>query len=154
MYGFTQEEVARRVGRSRPAIANALRLLALPEAVKAQLEGGELSAGHARAVLSVEGSEARVEFAREIASQKLPKSEAERRGAGGAVERTRRRGAARRDRPTGVRWRMSCHESWGTRVRLQPRARGGVIEIGFYSNAELERLLTHLRGRVAEERAF
>ena len=78
VYGLTQDDIARRVGKSRPAVANALRLLALPEVVKAQLENDELSAGHARAVLAVEGDEARVAFAREITSKKLPKSEAER----------------------------------------------------------------------------
>src|SRR5215831_15009722 len=58
-YGLTQEEIAQRVGKSRPAITNTLRLLALPDAVKAQLEGGELSAGHARAVLSLEDAQGR-----------------------------------------------------------------------------------------------
>src|SRR5215470_1499187 len=53
-YGLTQEEVAGRVGKSRPAITNALRLLGLPDAVKALLENGDLTAGHARAVLSIE----------------------------------------------------------------------------------------------------
>src|SRR5262249_58139031 len=71
-------DIAQRVGKSRPAIANALRLLSLPDSVKAQLEAGELTPGHARAVLAVEGEESRVAFAREISTQKLPKSEAER----------------------------------------------------------------------------
>src|SRR5262245_43619558 len=78
VYGLTQEDIARKVGKSRPAIANALRLLSLPDSVKAQLEAGELTPGHARAVLAVEGEESRVAFAREISTQKLPKSEAER----------------------------------------------------------------------------
>src|SRR5262245_16149992 len=78
VYGLTQEEIAQQVGKSRPAVANALRLLALPDPVKAQLAGGELSAGHARAVLAVDGDEARVAFAQEITAKKLPKSEAER----------------------------------------------------------------------------
>src|SRR5262245_9926729 len=78
VYGLTQEDIAQRVGKSRPAIANALRLLSLPDSVKAQLEAGELTPGHARAVLAVEGEESRVAFAREISTQKLPKSEAER----------------------------------------------------------------------------
>jgi len=56
-FGLTQEEIAMRVGKSRPAIANALRLLGLPDSVKAQVETGELSAGHARAVLSVDPAE-------------------------------------------------------------------------------------------------
>jgi ParB family chromosome partitioning protein len=152
VYGLTQEDIAQRVGKSRPAIANALRLLTLPDAVKAQLEGGELSAGHARAVLSVEGADERVAFAREIASKKLPKSEAER------LARTRRtapaaRAAQRRD----PHWRALADDltrDLGTRVRLTPRGRGGVIEIEFYSEGELDRLLGHLRGRKEEARAF
>ena len=51
-YGLTQEEVAQRVGKSRPAVANALRLLALPDPVHLLLEEGKLSAGHARAILA------------------------------------------------------------------------------------------------------
>src|SRR5262245_349647 len=78
VYGLTQEEIAARVGKSRPAIGNALRLLTLPDAVKVQLESGELSAGHARAVLGLERAEDQVGFAREIVARKLSKSEAER----------------------------------------------------------------------------
>ena len=85
VYGLTQEEIAQQVGKSRPAVANALRLLALPDTVKAQLEGGELSAGHARTVLSVEGDEARVAFAREITAKKLPLTKRARAGSGLAV---------------------------------------------------------------------
>ena len=51
-YGLTQEEVAQRVGKSRPAVANALRLMALPDAVRALVEEGKLSAGHGRAILA------------------------------------------------------------------------------------------------------
>jgi ParB family chromosome partitioning protein len=150
VYGLTQDDIARRVGKSRPAVANALRLLALPEVVKAQLENNELSAGHARAVLAVEGDEARVAFAREITTKKLPKSEAER------LAKTRREiPQARTSRDP--HWRALCEElsrALGTRVRLQPRARGGTIEIEFYSDAELDRLTSMLRGTGAAERAF
>lgn len=54
-YGFTQEEVARKVGKSRPAIANALRILSLPDAILALVKKGELSAGHARTILPLAG---------------------------------------------------------------------------------------------------
>ena len=77
-HGLTQEEIAARVGKSRPAITNTLRLLGLPDAVKAQLESGELTAGHARAVLAIEGVAEQVSFAREIVTRRLTKSEAER----------------------------------------------------------------------------
>ncbi len=86
-HGLTQDELAERVGKSRPAITNTLRLLGLPDAVKAQLESGELTAGHARAVLAIEGVTEQVSFAREIVTARLTKSEAERLA------------AARRDAP-------------------------------------------------------
>src|SRR5437867_80992 len=85
-FGLTQEEIASRVGKSRPAIANALRLLALPESVKAQVETGELSAGHARAVRSVAPAE-QASFACVIAVAGVSEREAESRA------------AARRSRP-------------------------------------------------------
>jgi ParB family chromosome partitioning protein len=151
VYGLTQDDIARTVGKSRPAVANALRLLALPDAVKAQLDGGELSAGHARAVLSVEGDEARTAFAREIAAKKLPKSEAER------LARGRRPEPPAQPRARDPHWRALADEltrGLGTRVRIHPRDRGGTIEIEFYSEAELERLLAHLRSRDGGDRAF
>src|SRR5437867_8252186 len=90
-YGLTQEEIAQRVGKSRPAITNTLRLLTLPDAVKAQLEGGELSAGHARAVLALEDEHEQVDFAREVVTRKLSKSATE----GLAAARSRRQAKGR-----------------------------------------------------------
>jgi ParB family transcriptional regulator, chromosome partitioning protein len=148
-YGFTQEEIAERVGKSRPAITNSLRLLGLPDAVKALLESGELSAGHARAVLAIEGEREQIEFAREIAARGMPKSAAERV----AAARRRRPGRRQVAAATGdVHLRGICEEltrALGTRVRIQKRARGGAIEIEFYSDAELERLIDRLRGASA-----
>jgi ParB family chromosome partitioning protein len=148
VHGLTQDEVAHAVGRSRPAVANALRLLALPDAVKAQLEGGELSAGHARAVLSVGNAHAQVEFAKEIVADRVTKGEAERRAQVRRVAEGRR-GARPRHRSDDPQLRAVVDEltrSLGTRVRVTPRAKGGVIEIEFYSEAELTRLVDRLRG--------
>ena len=77
-YGMTQEDVARRMGKSRPAVANALRLLSLPEGVRPLVEDGKLSAGHARAVLSVKGGEkAQTAFADLIVNNGLSVRQAE-----------------------------------------------------------------------------
>ncbi len=76
-YGMTQEEVARRMGKSRPAVANALRLTALPPAVRDMLVEGTLTAGHGRAVLMVEGEAAQEAFAQEIVRQSLSVRQAE-----------------------------------------------------------------------------
>src|SRR5438093_8895967 len=145
VYGLTQEEIAQRVGKSRPAITNTLRLLALPDAVKAQLEGGELSAGHARAVLSLEDEQEQVDFAREVVTRKLSKSTTE----GLAAARSKR--PAKRTAGTtasNLHVRALAEEltkEFGTRVRITPRARGGSIEIEYYSDAELARLIERLR---------
>lgn len=79
-YGLTQEDVSKRIGKSRPSVANALRLLALPEDVRPFLEVGALSAGHARAVLSVKGGEeVQSAFARLIVQNGLSVRQAEAR---------------------------------------------------------------------------
>ena len=147
VHGLTQDDVAKAVGKSRPAVANALRLLALPDAVKAQLEGGELSAGHARAVLSIGEPSAQVEFARELVTERVTKGEAERR-AQARRSPAKRSGTVRR-RGEDPHWRAIAEEltrAFGTRVRVTPKARGGSIEIEFYSEPELARLLDRLRG--------
>jgi ParB family chromosome partitioning protein len=153
-HGLTQDQVATAVGKSRPAVANALRLLALPEAVKAQLEGGELTAGHARAVLSIGDAGAQVDFARELADEGVSKGEAERRARARRTAPPTRTTHRRNDDP---HWRAVAEEltrTLGTRVRVTPRARGGSIEIEFYSEPELARLLDRLRGGGERARAF
>ena len=154
VYGLTQEDVARAVGKSRPAIANALRLLTLPDLVKAQLDGGDLSAGLARAVLTIGGEAQRVEFARELVADRATKAEAERRAKRHHHGSTARAGARRR--PEDVQWRAIAEDltrMLGTKVRVTPRARGGVIEIEFYSEPELGRLLERF-GAGERARAF
>jgi len=146
-YGLTQEEVATRVGKSRPAITNALRLLGLPDAVKARLESGELSAAHARAVLAVDEEE-QVNFAEELATARVSKAEAEKRAQERRTRPKRGGGAAVAD----VHLRGIAEEltrGLGTRVRVQRRVRGGVIEIEYYSDAELNRLVDRLRASTA-----
>ena len=148
--GFTQEELAARVGKSRPTITNALRLLGLPETVKGQLESGELSAGHARAVLSVPGEREQVAFAREIVDRRLPKNEAERLV---ATRRGRTPGRSSKVGAPDVHLHALAEEltrGLGTRVRITPRSKGGAIEIEFYSDAELDRLIDRLRAACSQ----
>lgn len=78
-FGFTQKEVARRVGRDRSTVSNALRLLALPAAVRDMVADGRLSAGHARAVLSVDGEAEQVALATAVVREELSVRETERR---------------------------------------------------------------------------
>ena len=78
-FGLTQEDVAARVGRSRPAVANTMRLLNLAPAVQRLVVEGDLSAGHGRALLALEDESAQLALAEEIARERLTVREAERR---------------------------------------------------------------------------
>lgn len=94
-FSMTQEEVAKRMGKSRPAIANALRLTSLPPAVREMLVDGRLSAGHGRAVLMVEGEKAQTVFAQLIVDQGLSVRQAESAGKKIYFGAKRKKGKAR-----------------------------------------------------------
>jgi ParB family transcriptional regulator, chromosome partitioning protein len=135
-YGFTQEELALRVGKSRPAIANALRLLALPDAIKAMLVDGRLSAGHGRALLAAPASE-RIKLAQRAVKDDLSVRALEKLT--GAVKtatapRTRELNADEADFEARLR------ERYGTHVALVRGGEGGKIEFRFANENELLRL--------------
>src|SRR2546426_9562501 len=142
-FQLTQQDVADAVGRDRSTVANALRLLKLPEAVLAMLHGGELSVGHARALLALEDPRVATTLAREAVAQGLSVREVEDPGRGG-------RGPGRRPRrqrgggegPEVRRIEEALRRQLGTDVRVTLRAKGkGQIHVAFYSNEDLARLL-------------
>lgn len=146
-FGLTQSELATEVGKSRPAIANALRLLELPEAVQAMVRGGTLSAGHARALLGLPGRDSLVETAERVARQGMTVRQVER-----LVRSVHRKP---RDRPglrpaeelERVRIEEELQRTLGTRVRIHATGKGkGKIEIAFYSFDDLGRVLDLLQG--------
>jgi ParB family chromosome partitioning protein len=141
-FHHTQEEVAARVGKSRPAIANALRLLKLPETIKRDLSRGRLTAGHARVLLSIDDPAAQLRAAKQIQAREMSVRDAEqlvavRKGAAKPATRDPNRAALERQLSTAL----------GTRVRITPKGRGGRIEIEFYSPEELEGLVDRLGKR-------
>lgn len=144
-FGATQAELAEHLGRSRPAVANALRLLDLPDAVQAMIRQGRLSAGHGRALLGLENRRRMPELAREAADRGLSVRQLERR-----VKRDN--GGARRaaePAPTAELERRRIEEelqrALGTRVSVRATARGkGKIEIAFYSLEDFEGLVERL----------
>jgi ParB family chromosome partitioning protein len=135
-FKLTQEEIATRVGKDRSTVANTLRLLQLPQAVQADIERGVLSAGHARALVTLASDTAKVELAREVVTRRL------------TVRQTEQL-AKRNARPLAdaeqqaVEQRLT--EALGTRVRLLGRRDGsGKIEIEYYSLDGLNGLLDRL----------
>lgn len=138
-YGLTQDDVARRLGKSRPSVANALRLLALPDSIKAMLSDGRLSAGHGRALLAAP-VEARMPLAQRAVREGLNVRQLERLA--GATAPTRRRIVPRDDAlsPEERDFEARLREKFATAVTLVRGARGGRIELRFANEAELMRL--------------
>jgi ParB family transcriptional regulator, chromosome partitioning protein len=135
-YGFTQEDLAARLGRSRPAIANALRLLALPDAIKAMLVDGRLSAGHGRALLAAPAAD-RLKLAQRAAREGLSVRALEK--ISGAVK-TPASGRVRELSPDEAEFESRLRERYGTHVALVRGSKGGKIEFRFASEGELLRL--------------
>jgi ParB family chromosome partitioning protein len=135
-FGLTQEQVAQRVGKDRSTIANTLRLLQLPLQIQAEIESGKLSAGHARALLSIESDEEKLRVAGEILGRRLSVRDTERL--------TQKRPVASRDVHL-LAAEENLRQALGTQVRLRHRHNGsGRIEIEYYSLDELNGLLTRL----------
>jgi ParB family transcriptional regulator, chromosome partitioning protein len=137
-YDFTQEEVARRLGKSRPAVANSLRLLGLSDALKAMVADGRLSAGHARALLAAP-PEHRPALAQRALNHGLTVRALERL-AESVAGRARRQPRQRTLSPQEREFESRLRERYGTHVALVRHARGGRIELRFVNDQELLRL--------------
>ena len=142
-YGLTQEEVARRMGKSRPAIANALRLLSLPEAVRAMLADGRLSAGHARAVLAVQGGEqAQTAFADFIVKNALSVRQAEQKAK--AFVWSPEEPPPKAEDPNRIYIKeveRDLSGRFGRRVAIHNGTKKGKLELEFYGVDDLNALL-------------
>jgi ParB family chromosome partitioning protein len=147
-FGLTQDEVAQRVGKSRVAVANALRLLGLEEELKASLARGEMTEGHARALLGIpEPAERRAAW-RQIVERNLTVRQVEALG--------RRAGRPRRSRmaataagagdPDRARTLDLLRKALGTKVDIQRTGDAGTVNIYFYSDEQLEAIVNYLLG--------
>ena len=145
-FEMTQEAIASRVGRSRTAVANALRLLALSDEIKASLASAVISEGHARALLGLEDTMARGEAWRRVVKDGLTVRQTEelvRRWPLAAV--SRRSAPPHQQDPDALALEARIRGSLGTKVELLRRASGrGRLVLHFYSDEELEGLLARL----------
>ncbi|MDR7606822.1 MAG: ParB/RepB/Spo0J family partition protein [Armatimonadota bacterium] len=137
-FGLSQQEIARLVGRSQPAVANTLRLLSLPQEVLQAVEEGQLSEAHARLLLEVEDPGRRVELARLAVARRLTTRELGRlvRPKSGPA-RARRAGPSS---PDLVALEEALSQRLGTRVRVRTGRGRRVVEIEFYSDDDLSRI--------------
>jgi ParB family chromosome partitioning protein len=141
-FHWSQEEMAEKVGKSRPAIANSLRLLALPAEVQQEVTEGNLPAGQARALLGLHTEALIVSACRDVIAKGLSTRETEKMVRFLLMGRKRRRQVPLID-PDMKSIVENLQRALGTRVRLLPKARStkGKIEIEYYALADLERII-------------
>ncbi len=149
-YGHTQEEAAKRVGKSRVAVANALRLLALESEIRRSLVAGEISEGHARALLGLPEGKGRLDAWRDVVKRHLSVRETEalvRKALAASPATASRPGAttARRDANIAdIESRL--RRALSTRVSVVPQKKGARITIECYSAEEFDHVVTTLLG--------
>lgn len=150
-FGLTHEDVARQVGRSRPVVSNALRLLDLPSAVRAALEAGSISEGHARVALSLPEAE-RERFAMAVIARSLSVRQAEHLASRWRSQPEETSMAAPAIAAGGSsdadldHVESDLRQILGTKVTLTKRGTGGRISIEWYSPDDLERIRQRLAG--------
>lgn len=142
-YGLTQEEAAKSIGRSRPYVANALRLLKLPENVQRLVENKQLSAGHARAIAGLSGAALQSGAAEKAAKEGWSVRQIENYTGISAGKKGRRRSSKDKD-VAAMEDKLAGH--LGTKVRIKGSGSRGRLELDYYSREELDRLIDVLLG--------
>ena len=147
-YGLTQEETAQRVGKSRPAVANALRLIALPDAIRHLVEEGQLSAGHARALLSISSSTLQKKLAQKIIAEGLSVRQTEALAKRFAREEAQEETAYAAPPDPMKLYRDAAAKDlttrWGRKVSIPMGPKKGKLEFEFYNDEDLTELLDRL----------
>lgn len=143
-FGITQEELATRIGRSRPQISNTLRLLRLPSSVQRRVASGVLSAGHARAILSTGDSLLMERLADKIVNEDLSVRAAEAAAAGATSKPRTTRNAVGRHQAHLDEVAENLGDRLETKVKVKMGARKGSIAIDFASMQDLNRILAAL----------
>jgi len=146
-FGLTQEQVAERVGKSRPGVANALRLLNLAEAIQGSLRRGEIGEGHGKVLAGIKEERLALRLWRRVVRRGLSVRETEEAAAkliGRGVPRGTRAGQALDPNLEDVQERLT--RKLGAKVRLKMRGRGGLVEIPFADIEDLDRVFSEIMG--------
>jgi len=141
-FGLTQEEISQRVGKERSTVANFLRLLKLPEPVKKLLASGQLSMGHARALLAIESPKKQEQLAERVVKKNLNVRQTETL----AAPKTEKKPEKEKDVFTRDA-EEKLQRTLRTKVEIDRRRRGGVIHVRFGSEEELIRVVDEMMGR-------
>jgi ParB family chromosome partitioning protein len=152
-FGATHEQLAQRIGRSRPHISNTLRLLNLPPAVQRRVAAGVLSAGHARALLGLDNPEAQERLAARIVAEGLSVRTVEEIVSLGGDDPQRKRSAPVGRQPADPRLRRLADrlsDLFETRVKVELGRRKGKIVVEFATTDDLERIVKAMNPAAAE----
>jgi ParB family transcriptional regulator, chromosome partitioning protein len=143
-FGLTQEEISKRVGKERSTVANFLRLIRLPDPVKKLLAAGQLSMGHARAILAVESAKKQELLAERVVKRNLNVRQTEML----AAERSPKAEAPEKEKDIFTRdAEEKLMRTLRSKVEIDRKRRGGVIHVRFSSEEELIRLVDEIMGR-------
>lgn len=144
-HDFSQEEVAQSVGKSRPAIANALRLLKLPQSILDLVSDGKISAGHARAMLTLEDEKLMQELAEEIIKKDLSVRQVEKICK--QIPKIEKEEAPEKKPSFYSMVELALNESLGRKIKVSKNKgkQGGILQIEFYSDEELTELSNKLK---------
>ena len=139
-FGLTQEQVAKQVGKSRSAITNCLRLLDLPDEVLDLLKRGELSAGHARALLTLEDDKAKIELAKLVIKEDISVRETERLARKQIKTEPTGKKTKKRN-PYYDEVELALSDVLQRKVRVTKSTKKGAIEIEFFDDEDLKKLI-------------
>ena len=149
---LTQEQVADRVGKSRPQVANTLRLLRLPSELKEEISNGRLSTGHGKVLLGVADPTLQAQLAQEVITQQLSVRALEAR-----IQQLQKqtKGRLKKKHPQDLFIKAAAEEltqSWGTRVEIKAKGKMGTLVLHYGSEGELDRLFEALKHGPAKGR--
>lgn len=139
-FGYTQEEISEIVGKSRSAVANALRLLALPKEVVEYVSAGELSTGHAKAILAVEGDDGKITLARLVIQNGLSVRETEKLSRAALKEPPKGKKTKKRN-PYYDEAELALSDVLGRKVSITKSSKKGSLQIEFFDDDDLKKLL-------------
>jgi len=142
-FHLTQEQIAQRVGKERATVANTLRLLDLPEVILNSLRQGDISAGHAKVILSLDTNARRSALHKRILADHLSVRQAEEAAKSIGKTQSRLPKSSKTNQPPLFEdYRHRLMQCLGTRVQISKRGKKGAIRIDFYSDDDLDRILS------------
>jgi|TARA_Y100000310_G_scaffold62028_1_gene57287 ParB family chromosome partitioning protein len=144
-YGFSHTQIAKAVGKNRVTVSNTLRLLKLPQKIKESLRKGQITAGHARALLALKNSQQMLKLWKRIVERQESVRTTEELVAqlvSGAPVKGRKKKRIRIQKSSDMRQvEDDLISILGTKVNIRSKSKGGIIEVEYYSDSDLERLL-------------